>query len=133
MVLFLVLSQFRIRITLPSAPISLASRKNRLTPLEPNHCAKRNAKSHRIKSLRKNHRGVGTLSQFSEQVGRDLKEGSGKERTRAWQRMQLPEESRYAKPRWSSWYLPLEMIWSVSIQTSHLRVRTSTWVPDFQS
>jgi len=39
---------------------------------------------------------------------------------------------RHANPRWSSWYLPLEMIWSVSIHTSQLRVRTSTCVFDFQ-
>jgi hypothetical protein len=36
-------------------------------------------------------------------------------------------ESRfYVRPSWSSWYLPLEMIWSESIHTSQLRVNTST-------
>jgi hypothetical protein len=47
--------------------------------------------------------------------------------------VRLREVYVFARPRWSSWYLPLEMIWSESIQTSQLRVRTSTWVFDFQS
>src|SRR5271156_5965349 len=76
MVLYVVLSQFRVRIALSSAPISLTTRKIHLTPLETNHCAKRNDKSHRIKSLRKNHRGGGAFQIKSASKARDFRGGS---------------------------------------------------------